>query len=142
MSDNLKNSRVVVAPETYNLVSLAQEEWKELLANPEASPRMTTPFLIFFDNFEVTMLLDDADLASIRTHSSGAKVERGFRLITFDIVLGFLVVGFLAEVSQILAQAEVPIVALSAFSRDHILVKQADLANALLALSGHVAELC
>ena len=46
------------------------------------------------------------------------------------------------EVARILADDGVPIIALSAFSRDHLLVKQSDLANALKALGPHVAELC
>ncbi|HMS07909.1 MAG TPA: ACT domain-containing protein, partial [Pyrinomonadaceae bacterium] len=70
------------------------------------------------------------------------RVERGFRLLTFDTVMDFSVVGFLASVAEILTEAGVSIVALSSFSRDHILVKQDDLARALKALGPHVEELC
>jgi hypothetical protein len=48
----------------------------------------------------------------------------------------------MAEISRILAEADIPIMALSAFSRDHLLIKQNDLASALKALREHVAELC
>jgi hypothetical protein len=62
--------------------------------------------------------------------------------LTFDIELDLNVVGFFAEISRILAEDDVPIMALSAFSRDHLLIKQNDLAKALKALGGHVGELC
>lgn len=71
-----------------------------------------------------------------------AKTEGGYRLLTFDIELDLSVVGFMAEVSSVLAEAKIPIMALSAFSRDHLLIKQTDLANALKALSEYVGELC
>lgn len=98
--------------------------------------------MIFMDRHEVTLMLDDVDFETIRHAIRGAKIERGFRLLTFDIMMDFSVVGFLATVSSVLAEAGISIIALSAFSRDHLLVKQTDLAAALKALGPHVAELC
>lgn len=54
-----------------------------------------------------------------------ARQQGEFRLITFGITLEFEVVGFMALVATILASAQVPIIALGAFSRDHILVPAA-----------------
>ncbi len=65
------------------------------------------------------------------------EIEKGFRLITFDIVLPFSFVGFLSEVSSILASEEIPIFAISAYSRDHILVKDEYIEKAISALSNH-----
>lgn len=138
----LNSSKVSVSPQTYSLVSLEHEHWKRLLESPELSPRMTAPFMIFMDRHEVTLMLDDVDFETIRHAIRGAKIERGFRLLTFDIMMDFSVVGFLATVSSVLAEAGISIIALSAFSRDHLLVKQTDLAAALKALGPHVAELC
>jgi hypothetical protein len=138
----LGKTRVEVAPETYTLVSLKHEDWRKLLENPELSPRMTAPFMIFSDKWEVTLLLDDVDYQTIRHAVRDAKTQSGFRLLSFDIELDFSVVGFLAEVARILAEAEISIVALSAFSRDHILIKQNDLAKSLKVLGEYVEELC
>jgi len=88
------------------------------------------------------MLLDDTDFGTMRHAVRDAKIERAFRMLTFDIQLDFSVVGFMAVVSRILAEADVSIVALSAFSRDHLLIKQDDLAKTLKALGPFVAELC
>lgn len=138
----LRKTRVEVAPETFFLVSLPHADWRKLLENPELSPRMTAPFMIFSDKFEVTLLLDEVDFSTIRHAVRDARREGNFRLLTFDITLDFTVVGFLAELARILAEAGISIVALSAFSRDHLLIKQDDLAKALKVLGEHVEELC
>ena len=138
----LRKTRVEVTSESFFLVSLEHKDWLKLLENPELSPRMTAPFLIFKDKFETTLLLDETDFGTIRHAIRDAKTEGNFRLLTFDIELDFNVVGFLAEISRILAEANISIIALSAFSRDHILIKQADLSNALKVLGNYVEELC
>ena len=140
--DILKDTKVEVAAEIFTLVSVSQEAWPKLLENEGLSPRGTAPFLIFSDKHEVTLLLDEIDFGTIRHAIRDAKVERGFRLLTFDSILDFAVVGFMAAVSGILADAGISIIALSAFSRDHLLIKQNDLPAALKALGPHVAELC
>jgi uncharacterized protein len=138
----LKSTRVEVAPETFFLVSLAHTDWLKLLENPELSPRMSAPFMIFRDRWEVTLLLDETDFGTIRHQLRDAKTAGNYRLISFDVELDFSVVGFLAEVARILSEAEISVVALSAFSRDHLLIKQNDLAKTLKVLGEYVAELC
>ncbi len=138
----LKSAKVEVAPETFFLVSLAHDDWLKLLENPELSPRMSAPFMIFRDRWEVTLLLDETDFGTIRYQIRDAKTAGNYRLLSFDVELDFSVFGFLAEIARILAEAEISIVALSAFSRDHLLIKQNDLSKALKVLGGYVAELC
>ena len=138
----LKSAKIEVAPETFFLVSLSHDDWLKLLENPELSPRMSAPFMIFRDKWEVTLLLDEVDFGTIRYQIRDAKTVGNYRLLSFDVELDFAVIGFLAEVARILAEAEISIVALSAFSRDHVLIKQADLPKALKVLGQYVAELC
>jgi hypothetical protein len=45
-----------------------------------------------------------------------------YRLLTLDVVLEPTLVGFLARISRVLADAGVPLLALSAFSRDHLFI--------------------
>lgn len=138
----LQNTKVEVSPEIFTLVSIRKEAWSKLIEDQSLSPRGTAPFMIFSDKYEVTLLLDEVDFGTIRHSIRDAKIESGFRLLTFDAIMDFTVVGFLAEVTRILANEGIPIVALSAFTRDHLLVKQADLATALKALGPYVEELC
>lgn len=60
--------------------------------------------------------------------------DTGWKIITFDMVLPFGLVGFLAKVTAALAGAGIGICALSAYSTDHILVKSRDIEKALVTL--------
>lgn len=131
-----------VAPSIFYLIGLRHEDWTRLLENPELSPRGSAPFMLLKDEHEVTLLLDEIDWRTIRHAVRDARVEADFRLLTFDIELDWKTVGFLARVTQILADAGISCGALSAFSRDHLLIKQDDLGKALRVLGEHVAELC
>jgi hypothetical protein len=138
----LARSKVSVLSETFTIISLSAAHFARLMQNPDLSPRMTAPFMILKDELEVTMLLDDADFDTMRHALHDAKVARSYRLVTFDVELHFGVVGFMAEISRILADAAIPILPIEAFTRDHILIRQQDLSKALKALSPHVLELC
>lgn len=138
----LRRARIEVAPATFALVGMRPEDWRRLLESPELSPRAESVFCLLRDPFEVTLLLEEEDWRAMRHAARDARVEAGFRLVTLDIVLPWNVVGFLAHVTQILAKEGIAVGALSAFSRDHLLVKQDDLGKALRVLGPHVAELC
>lgn len=142
VSELLSRARVEVAPATFVLVGLRPVEWARLLENPELSPRPDSLFMLLRDPFEVTLLLEEDDWRTMRHAARDAKVEGGFRLVTLDVELPWNVVGFLAHVTELLAAAEISVGALSAFSRDHLLIKQDDLGKALRVLGEHVAELC
>ena len=124
------------------LVGLGHVDWARLLAETGLSPRSDSSFMILRDDNEVTMLLEEADWNRMRHAVRDARVESNFRLLTLDLELAWNVVGYLARVSKILAEAGVPLGAMSSFSRDHLLIKQEDLGKALKILSAHTAELC
>jgi hypothetical protein len=138
----LSRARVLVAPPTFYLVGLTKAEWLRLLENPELSPRPDAIFMLLKDEHEVTLLLEESDWRAMRHAARDARIEGGFRLVTFDILLDWTVVGFLAHITNLLAQAGISCGALSAFSRDHLLIKQDELGKALRILGPHVAELC
>jgi hypothetical protein len=142
ITELLSRARVEIAPATFYLVGLRHEDWARLLENPELSPRGSAPFMLLKDEHEVTLLLDETDWHTIRHAVRDARIEGDFRLLTFDIELDWKTVGFLARVTRLLADAQISTGALSAFSRDHLLIKQDDLGNALRVLGEHVAELC
>jgi hypothetical protein len=142
ITELLRKTRVEVAPASYFLIALRHEDWARLLENPELSPRSDSIFMLLRDQFEVTLLLDEADWRTMRHAVRDARVEGSFRLVTLNIELDWSVVGYLARVTQILAAAGISVGALSAFSRDHLLIRQDDLGAALRVLGEHVAELC
>lgn len=138
----LLQARVEVAPETFYLIGLNHQDWLRLTDNAELGPSRLAPFMMLRDGHEVTLLLTEEDWLQMRYAARDARVEADFRLVTIDLELGWNVIGFMAHVAGILAGANISCGFLSAFSRDHLLIKQNDLARALLALGPHVAELC
>lgn len=141
----LKKTRIEVAPETYFLIGLTHADYRALLENPELSPRGDAPFMLLSDKREVTLLVDEIDWQAMKYAvqvGRSAKVEGDFRLLTFDIQLDWQVVGYFAKIAEIFAAAEIPIGAISAFSRDHLLIKQEYLARALLTLRDYVEDVC
>ncbi|HLE61679.1 MAG TPA: ACT domain-containing protein [Pyrinomonadaceae bacterium] len=142
VEDLLRETKVAVAPATYVLVRLTHRDWARLLEDSELSPSPESCFMILRDPKEVTLLLEDDDWLRMRHVVRDAKVEANFRLVTLDVDLPWHVVGYFARVAAILAEAGIPLGALSSFSHDHVLLKQHDLAKALRALGEHVGELC
>lgn len=72
----------------------------------------------------------------------GVRVERGWRVLMVVGPLDFSLTGILASLAQPLADAGVPIFALSTFDTDYLLVKQAQVETAVSVLRrrGHVVE--
>ncbi|GGN95274.1 MULTISPECIES: ACT domain-containing protein [Haloarcula] len=84
------------------------------------------------DETETTVVVDEAS----PTVAAATDVERGWKRLTFDVELPFELVGFLAVVASALADADVSVFVLSAFSTDHVLIKESDLDTALQTLDG------
>jgi hypothetical protein len=70
------------------------------------------------------------------------KAERGWRCLKVLGPLDLGLVGILASLTSPLAEAGIPIFALSTYDTDYLLVHDADLARATgaLSLSGHIVE--
>jgi hypothetical protein len=57
--------------------------------------------------------------------------EKFFKLITFDVTLPFDLTDFLSHISTLLASKNIPILAISAYSTDHIFVREEYLNSAI-----------
>ena len=111
-----KNGRAVVAPETYAIVKT-----KRALVNALA---------VIKDDRETTCIIDESKLGAQKF----LGFEGGWRMITFDMVLPLSLVGFFAAVSGALADAGVNIFTLSAYTTDHVFVKNQKLETAVKSL--------
>ncbi len=87
-------------------------------------------FAVIRDSRETTCIIEETKLRP----KNCLGIEGGWRLITFDMILPFGLVGFIAQVSGVLAAEGISIMALSSYSTDHILVKDKDLERAAMAL--------
>ncbi len=111
--------------------------WKERFAIIKAGKPHPGAFANIMDG-GITVIIEQAKSSEVEA----LEIEAGWKLLTFDMVLPFNLVGFLARVSGALAKKGVSIFAISAYSTDHILVKETDLEKAKEALEelGFVAE--
>jgi len=101
--------------------------WKETFAVVKAKRPLPTAFAVIQDKNEITVIIDQSRI----NHEAVIEVEKDWKIITFDMTLPFGLVGFLARVSQALAEENISIFAISAYSTDHILVKEKDLTKTI-----------
>ena len=100
--------------------------WKETFTVIKAKKPFPNAFANIIDKNETTVIIEQSKY----DEENVMQIEKDWKILTFDIVLPFGLVGFLAKVSKVLADEKIPIFAVSAYSTDHILVKEKDLARA------------
>ena len=100
--------------------------WEETFAIIKSKKVYPDAFANIIDKNETTVIIEQSKYSE----ENVIKIEKGWKLLTFDMVLPFGLVGFLTKVSKVLADEKIPIFAISAYSTDHILVKEKDLARA------------
>jgi len=100
--------------------------WKETLAIIKSKKPNSNAFANIIDKNEITVIIEQSKY----NNEDVIEIEKDWKLLTFDTVLPFGLVGFLAKVSKVLADKKIPIFAISAYSTDHILVKEKDLIRA------------
>jgi hypothetical protein len=121
LSDALSNFKLVSDEEQYVIVHLPPNG---ITIAAAVIAEISMPFSVLLaDKDEVTLILSADDYEEykhrLRDHRAG---EILYKLISFDIVLEHTLVGFLSEISRILASVNIPVMAFSGFERDHILV--------------------
>lgn len=119
-------------PDTlFAVVSLPLEQFGAALM---AVRELTGYISITRDKDEVTLILAQELWDEMASNFSGAQVQLRRRMIRFDTVLDFSVVGFIAEISRALAEADISILSLSTYRTDAILVHEASYNRALTAV--------
>ncbi|MBS3132528.1 ACT domain-containing protein [Candidatus Woesearchaeota archaeon] len=101
--------------------------WKETFAVVKSKKTYLNAFANIIDKNETTVIIDQSKF----NEKDAIEIERDWKILTFDMVLPFGLVGFMAKVSQALADEKISIFAISAYSTDHILVKEKDVTKAI-----------
>lgn len=104
--------------------------WSETFAIVKAKAAMPGAFAVIHDLSEITVIIDQAKIKD----ESAISINRNWKMLTFDMALPLELVGFLSKISHALANKNISIFVISAYSTDHILVKENDLAEAIAAL--------
>lgn len=128
----LASAALVVDDADYTLIHLPAPA---ITAAAGVLAEIGEPFCaLIVDKDEVTLVLSAEDWSDFQARLPDHRVAGPFRLITFDQPLALDLVGFLALVSRALADAEVAVLAISAFERDHLLVPASQFEQAVTAL--------
>jgi uncharacterized protein len=88
---------------------------------------MKNAFANIINGKEITTIIEQSKLDKKKI----IKVQKNYRLITFDMILPFSLVGFMAKISGALAEENIPIFVISAYSTDHLLVHEKYLSKAI-----------
>ena len=107
-----KNGKVYIWEETFTIIK-SNKSYPDAFAN-------------IIDKNEITVIIEQSKY----DEENVIEIEKGWKLLTFDMILPFKLVGFLARVSKVFSDEKISIFAISAYSTDHILVKEKDLIRA------------
>jgi hypothetical protein len=113
--------------------------WEESFSIVKAKKNIPNAFAVVKDKNEITVIIDSSKVNDNET----LQIEADWKLLTFDLILPFSEVGFIAKISQALAKAKISIFVISSFSTDHILVKEIDLQKTVKVLEqlGYIVKL-
>lgn len=102
--------------------------WKEKFAIVKSRKPFPNSFAVIRDKNEITSVIDQSE---IKDNKNIIKIEKDWKLLTFGTVLPFGLVGFLAKISGLLAGEGIGIFVISAYSTDHIFIKEKDINKAI-----------
>lgn len=103
--------------------------WKETFAVAKAKKPLPDAMVTIQDKNEITVVIDQEKLEAHKDDL--IEIDKDWKIITFDMLLPLDMVGWIAKVSEILAEEGISILILSAYSTDHVLVQTADLEKAV-----------
>ena len=101
--------------------------WEEDFAIIKSKKVYPEAFANIKDKNELTVIIDQTKI----NEEDIIEIEKDWKLITFDAVLDFSLIGFISNISSTLAKANISIFVVSSYSTDHILVKKKDLSKTL-----------
>ncbi len=86
------------------------------------------------DKEEITLIVAEEVWLKLAPLFPDARAQSQRRMIRFDTILDFSVVGFIAEVSRSLAEADISILSLSTYSTDAVFVHESRFDDAVIAV--------
>jgi len=112
VDDYLKNCKVSI--------------WNETFAVIKSKRVYSEAFVNIKDKNEITVIIDQEKY----NEEDAIEIEKGWKVLTFNMILPFELTKFLSKISQSLASENISPLVISAYSTDHILVKEKDLHKA------------
>lgn len=91
---------------------------KEKFAIIKAKGIMKDAFANIDDGKEISVVISEKNIDKKKI----IKIQSGYKIISFEAVLPFSLVGFIAKISRALAEENIPIFVISTYSTDKILI--------------------
>ncbi len=138
LRDALRNATLFSDNRLYCLVHLPP---RAITAAAAILAEVGEPFsAVIVDKDEVTLILDKTSLEDFAYRLPDHQATCNYRLLTFDVPLEHDLVGFLSVISSRLAGEGIPIMALSAYQRDHLLIPASHFDRAVAAIQALQTE--
>lgn len=134
VDDALKQAELYSDDYLYRFVKLPNNA---ITATAGVVAEAGNPFTaLLIDKDEVTLMLEEEDFEQYKKRLLNHEVsETKYRLITFDVELESSLVGFMARISLVLAEAGISMMPFAAYTRDHLFVAEADFEKAMTTLN-------
>ena len=94
--------------------------WKEDFAIVKTKKTYKNAFANINDGNEITVIINQNEI----NEEDIIGIEKDWKLITFNAILDFGLVGFIAKISNALAKEGISIFVVSSYSTDHLLIKK------------------
>lgn len=117
----IEEGRFIVREETYVIV--------------KANRIVEDAFAVINDGKEITIVVEQWTGSHALFSKDCIDIDRDWKIITFDMNLPFELVGFISTIASALAKEKISIFVISAFSTDHLLVKNRDLEDTIRVLT-------
>ena len=112
--------------------------WKESFAIIRSDHTHPEAFANITDKDEITVIIDQDKVENIYDSRTGHQIleeaEKNWKILTLDVVFPLDTVGILAKISGVVFVHGISIMAISAYSRDHFLIKEKDMVTTVTAL--------
>lgn len=134
LQDILQSAQYTSDGVTYSLLKLHP---RALIIAASIAAEIADPFLtLIVDKYETTLIMPSNLVEEFEERLKGHTISQvQYRLITLEAELEPTLIGLMATISKALAEQNISILALSAYSRDHFLVPAHQFDQALQALN-------
>ena len=116
----IEDGKFIVREETYVIV--------------KANKIVEDAFAVIKDGKEITIVVEQWSGSHTLFSKDCIDIDRDWKIITFDMNLPFELVGFISTIASALAKEKISIFVISAFSTDHLMVKNRDLEDTIRVL--------
>lgn len=134
LQDILKSAQYSSDGIIYSLIKLHP---RALIIAASIAAEIADPFLtLIVDKYETTLIIPSNLVEEFEERLKGHTLSTTqYRLITLEAELEPTLIGLMATISKALAEQNISILALSAYSRDHFLVPAEQFDSAMTALN-------